>query len=125
MPRKRGIFVFDSLSPSLQRMLPQVDAGVDLAMDFMRDHAETYARENAPWTDRTGNARNGLFVVHEKEPMVIHRLITYHTMSYGLWLEVRWSGRYAIIGPTMFHTAPLLAVTLAESVKRAIDLLGG
>lgn len=124
MPRKRGVFDFDTLTPSLKRMLPAVDAGVDLAMEFIRPIGENFARSNAPWTDRTGNARNGLFVEHQREPMVIHRLITYHTMPYGLWLEVRWSGRYAIIGPTMFHIAPQLAIALAESVKRAIDLLG-
>jgi hypothetical protein len=125
MARKRGIFDFDSLSPNLKRLLPQVDAGVDLAFDFMRDYAEGYARTNAPWVDRTGNARNGLFVNHEKTPMVFHRLVVYHTMPYGIWLEIRWSGRYAIIGPTMFNVAPQLAIVLAESVKRSIDLLGG
>lgn len=122
---RRGVFKFDSLTPSLQRMLPAIDAGVDLAFDFMRDQAESYARTNAPWVDRTGNARNGLFAVHNKIPMVEHHLIVYHTMPYGLWLEVRWSGRYAIIGPTMFHVSPQLAVTVTESVRRAIDLLGG
>jgi hypothetical protein len=124
MPRKRGIFDFDSLTPGLKRLLPQVDAGVDLAFDYIRPRAETFARQNAPWVDRTGNARNGLFVAHEKEPMVIHKLITYHTMPYGLWLEVRWSGRYAIIGPTMLAMSPQLAIVLAESIKRAIDILG-
>lgn len=121
---RRGVFNFDSLTPGLKRLLPQVDAGVDLAFDFMCDKAENYARTNAPWTDRTGNARNGLFAAHTKIPMVEHRLIVYHTMPYGLWLEVRWSGRYAIIGPTMLHIAPQLALVTAETVKRAVDLLG-
>lgn len=124
MARKRGIFDFDSLTPNLKRLLPQVDAGVDLAFDFMRDHAEGFARTNAPWVDRTSNARNGLFVAHQKTPMVFHRLVVYHTMPYGIWLEIRWSGRYAIIGPTMLHTAPQLAIVLAETIKRSIDLLG-
>jgi hypothetical protein len=122
--RTKAVFDFNTLSPSLKRLLPQVDAGVDLAFGHMRDHAESYARANAPWVDRTGNARNGLFAAHEKTPMVEHRLIVYHTMPYGLWLEVRWSGRYAIIGPTMLHVSPLLAITTAEAVKRAVDLLG-
>lgn len=127
VPRKKhtkAVFDFDSLSPGLKRLLPQVDAGVDLAFDHMKDQAETFARTNAPWVDRTGNARNGLFAVHNKTPMVEHRLVIYHTMPYGLWLEIRWSGRYAIIGPTMFHVSPLLAITTAEAVKRAIDILG-
>lgn len=121
---RRGVFKFDTLTPNLKRLLPAIDAGVDLAFDFMRDHAETYARTNAPWVDRTGNARAGLFAAHNKVPMVEHRLIVYHTMPYGLWLEVRWSGRYAIIGPTMFHIAPQLAVTVAEAADRAVKVLG-
>lgn len=124
MALRRGIFDYDSLTPALKRLLPVIDSGVDLAFDFMKPRAESYARTNAPWTDRTGNARNGLFATHEKVPMVVHRLITYHTMPYGLWLEVRWSGRYAIIGPTMFHTAPELAVVTAETINRAIRIMG-
>jgi len=125
MPSRRGVFDFDTLTPALKRLLPVIDSGVDLAFDAVQPMAESYARENAPWTDRTSNARNGLFATHDKVPMVVHRLIVYHTMPYGLWLEVRWSGRYAIIGPTLFHTAPQLAVITAESVRRAVQLLGG
>lgn len=121
---RRGTFVFDSLSPNLKRLLPQVDAGVDLAFDYFKTYSESWARTNAPWTDRTGNARNGLFASHEKIPMVEHRLVIYHTMPYGLWLEVRWSGRYAIIGPTMFHVSPLMGVGVAEAVNRAVRILG-
>lgn len=117
---RRGVFKFDTLTPSLKRLLPKVDAGVDLAFDTMQPEAESYARINAPWTDNTGNARNGLFVEHQSEPMVVHRLVIYHTMPYGFWLEVRWSGRYAIIGPTMLHIAPDLAARVAGSVNRAI-----
>lgn len=119
---KRGVFDFDSLTPGLKALLPKVDAGVDLAFDMMEAAAASYARANAPWTDRTGNARQGLKAKHEKTPMVEHALIIYHSMPYGIWLEVRWSGRYAIIGPTMFHIAPLLAVAVTEAVNRAVKL---
>lgn len=122
---RKGVFQFDSLTPHLKQMLPAVDAGVDLAFDAMVPRAENHARSNAPWTDRTGNARNGLRAAHEKEPMVVHKLIVYHSMPYGIWLEVRWSGRYAIIGPTMAAIAPELAVLVAESVSRSISLMGG
>jgi len=119
MPRK-GVFRFDTLTPSLKALLPKVDAGVDLAFDAMEATATSYARANAPWHDNTGNARNGLFATHRAEPMVLHQLITYHTMPYGVWLEVRFSGKYAIIGPTMFHIAPLLAANVAAAVNRSI-----
>lgn len=117
---RRGVFTFDSLTPNMQRLLPRVDAAVDLVFDRNAAVAETYARTNAPWTDRTGNARAGLFAEHESEPMVLHRLTIYGTMPYTYWLEVRWSGKYAIIGPTMLHVAPLLAAEVAAAVRRAI-----
>lgn len=117
----RGRFDFDTLTPSLKRLLPRIDAAVDIVFDRQEAVAETYARTNASWTDRTGNARAGLFAQHDAEPMVVHRLTIYGTMPYTFWLEVRWSGKYAIIGPTMLHVAPLLSAELAAAVKRAID----
>lgn len=117
---RRGVFTFDSLTPNLKALLPRVDAAVDIVFDYFEAQASSYARENAPWVDRTGNARNGLAAKHVATPMVEHVLVIYHTMPYGIWLEVRWSGRYAIIGPTMVHIAPLLATTLASAVSRAI-----
>lgn len=122
---KRGVFDFDTLSPALKRLLPVIDAAVDVTFDYLAPRAASQMRENAPWTDRTGNARNGLMAVHEKTPMVVHRLVLFHSMPYGIWLEVRWSGRYAIIGPTMFDMAPDVALTLGAAVQRAIKLMEG
>jgi len=30
-----------------------------------------------------------------------HSIWIFHTVPYGIWLEVRWEGRYAIISPTL------------------------
>lgn len=119
---RKGVFDFDTLTPSLQRLLPKIDAAVDLVFDRYEPESETYMRTHAPWKDNTGNARNGLFAKHDAEPMVEHRLTLYHTMPYGYWLEVRWSGKYAIIGPTMLELAPNLAGDLAAAIKRAVAL---
>jgi len=117
---RKGTFVFDSLTPRLKELLPRVDAAVDLVFDNYEAVAETYARTNAPWTDRTGNARNGLFAQHDAENMVRHELTVYGTMPYTFWLEVRWSGKYAIIGPTLVEIAPRLAADIAAAVNRAV-----
>ena len=116
---KRGVFDFDTLTPSLQSLLPRIDAGVDLAFDAAEASSQSAMRANAPWHDNTGNARAGLNTVHEKEPMVEHTLILYHSVSYGVWLEVRFSGRYAIIGPTMFQTAQELSINIANAIHRS------
>jgi hypothetical protein len=118
-------FDFDSLSPRLKVLLPKIDAGVSIAFKATEARAESFARQNAPWTDRTGNARNGLFAKHDSVPMVEHRLTVYHTMPYGYWLELRWSGRYAIIGPTIINTAPELAQMVTAVVSREIRSMGG
>lgn len=121
MARKKGVFDFDSLSPELQQLLPRIDAAVDIVFDSYEAVAETYARGNAPWTDRTGNARAGLFAKHDSEEMVVHRLTVYGSMPYTYWLELRHSGRYAIIGPTMVHIAPQLAADIAGAIRRAVE----
>lgn len=59
------------------------------------------ARTNASWTDRTGNARQGLFAKAQSGQRGGHSIVLYHTMPYGIWLEVRWAGKYAIIAPTI------------------------
>lgn len=118
---KRGIFEFDSLSPRLKTLLPRVDAAVNLAFEAMEPRAESIMRSNARWTDQTGNARNGLTATHEAEPLVRHTLVLYHRMPYGVWLEIRWAGRYAIIGPTMYEIGPELASMVTAAVNRAVQ----
>lgn len=69
---------------------------------------EEYARQNAPWTDRTGNARQTLHAWSDELANDIVELWIGHGMEYGLWLEVRWGGRYAIVWPTIEqHLAPV------------------
>lgn len=118
------VFDFDSLTPNLKRLLPAVDAAVDVVFDLQQSVFENHMRSGASWTDRTGNARGGLFAKHESQPMVKHQLIVYGAMPYSIWLEVRWSGKYAIIGPTMLQLAPQMSADIAAAVNRAIARLG-
>lgn len=115
---RRAFISFDDLSPALRELFPKIDAAVDLVFDVAEARAETEMRTNAPWRDRTGNARAGLMATHNKEPMQYHELVLYHSMPYGIWLEVRWSGRYAIIGPTMFRLGQELAQDVAAGINR-------
>lgn len=76
--------------------------------DILRDAAgavRDYAQANAPWNDRSGLARSGLDTdVYEESGTV--NLVLFHTVDYGLWLEVIQSGRFAIIMPTLEALAP-------------------
>lgn len=83
-----------------------IEDGAHRIAQFWSPQIENYMRQNAPWTDRTGNARQSLFsdverIVHE---MVV--IIMDHGMEYGLWLEIRNAGRYAIVTPALDIFAP-------------------
>lgn len=57
-------------------------------------------KQNAPWTDRTSAARNGLHTITMLGGSQ-HIIIYSHAVHYGIWLEVKFSGRDAVILPTM------------------------
>jgi len=61
---------------------------------------ENYMKQQAPWTDRTGNARQGMFTEVEYKPGQHVRLHLDHTMWYGKYLEFHHAGRFAIVLPT-------------------------
>ena len=58
----RVVWVEDSLTPGLREFGPKLNRQVGAVMKKNAPKVQNYARSNAPWTDRTGNARNGLFV---------------------------------------------------------------
>jgi hypothetical protein len=60
---------------------------------------QNYARSTARWQNHTGNARAGLnggFVWDNKNAIVFIA----HSMSYGVFLELCNSGKYAILEET-------------------------
>jgi len=85
---------------------------------------ETHAKKNAPWTDRTANARQALRAYLDEDvpetfnaedaveypsPEQIADIIVIvlsHGMEYGEKLENSWAGAYSIIGPTLEALLP-------------------
>jgi hypothetical protein len=63
------------------------------------------AQSDAVWTDRTANARQGLTAEVIDRGDVIE-ICLFHTMEYGIWLEVANDGTYAIIMKTVDRMAP-------------------
>jgi len=62
--------------------------------------AEQYAKENRPWTDRTGDARRLLKgAVIDGDGFIGIRLM--HRVEYGKRLETANDGKYAILKPTI------------------------
>lgn len=67
---------------------------------WMAPQIENWMKDEAPWTDRTGNARQSLWtsVVPYNNRIEIELS---HGVYYGIYLELSNSGLFAIIGPAL------------------------
>lgn len=99
--RKSGIrWRSDTLTPTLARFTITANIAVNAAARDLAKEIEEYMKQHAPWEDRSGDAREGLYAQVENHgfKVLIH---LGHGVEYGLWLEVRWNGVYSIIVPTL------------------------
>ena len=71
------------------------------AMEDTAQLLEDYAKANAPWNDRTGNARRGLKGEFKRLSATEFQVELSHSVHYGVFLEFGFGGRYAIIEPTL------------------------
>lgn len=88
----------------IQRNIAKLDEKTQLALraafGFQAARSTAWMKTNAPWTDRTSAARNGLHAVSSHSGSRFELLLS-HAVSYGIWLEVANSGRYQIILPAL------------------------
>lgn len=118
MANKAGIHITsDTLTPGLIAFPPKLNAAVAAVMQYHESTVQDAARDGAPWTDRTSNARNGLFA-RAYSTLRSHGIVLYHTMPYGIWLEVRWGGKYRIIVPTIQRQGVVVMNTLRGLLGR-------
>jgi hypothetical protein len=80
-----------------------LEASVDRLLWSFAPRIEGDAKINASWTDRTANARQTLASFVYKPGANRRALVLKQHMSYGLWLELRWQGKYAIVLRTLQH----------------------
>lgn len=70
------------------------------------EELEYYMKENAPWNDRTGNARRGLNAKVEHPKDNYYRIALKHGVIYGKYLENAMEKRFAILEPTVRLKGP-------------------
>lgn len=80
-------------------------AAIGLYADTAAKKMEGEAKINAPWTDRTGNARNS--IQGDFDWQSNKAVITLSgNMDYSVWLELAHEKKYAILKPTIDKNAP-------------------
>ena|SRR5688572_29727871 len=111
--RVRAKIKKDSLTPGIRQFDDKIQEALLTLLDYWGLKGTSEMRVGARWTDRTTNARNALDYRVNRRGSDFS--ITYYGgMHYNIWLEIRWSGKYAIIGPVMISVAPRLRAMLAD-----------
>lgn len=107
----------DAVFPQMAANYTQAifQSGRQVAYD-QAEAMENYAKANAPWTDRTGDARERLHATVE-ETGPIGTIVLAHGVDYGLWLEIANGGRYAIIAPTIDVYGPIVMRSLQNMIN--------
>lgn len=108
---------FDEMYRAYTRTLFTTGARV---MQARADEMTAWARSNAPWTDRTGEARRTLHTIVEHNPQVLGTIILRHGADHGLWLEIAYGGRWAIIAPAIDHWGPIIMKDIQKMMNLGI-----
>jgi hypothetical protein len=89
----------------------RVIGAIHALMDSYAPRIEAWMKENAPWTDRTGNLRQSLyaFVEQHRDELV---LAFDYGLEYGVYLEYGNFGAYGIIGRALDHFWPSFVADL-------------
>lgn len=87
--------------------------------DKLAKDIQTYAKDNAPWQDQSGDARDLLLAEVQQTRSDEYAIILSHGVEYGLYLENRNGGEFAIIVPTMQRFASELGTRMfGPGIKR-------
>lgn len=89
---------------TLRKLPAEIDRQALEAMRKLSEDMEKYAKPNAPWRDRTGDARKllkGYYGAYNQGKGKRYYAAIKHGVPYGIWLEVRFSGRWGIVWRTL------------------------
>lgn len=132
--RGRVHIYYNPLPGNLTEYGAKLFAGLQATMQWGADRCESYGRAHAPWTDQTGNARNGLKAVTYSNSRsagtrgangrflkagVVFGIIFFHSVPYGIYLETRFNGKYRIIVPTIQKVGPEV-IEAADGIAGAL-----
>lgn len=101
----------DVLADRINQIVVNLPEAVREVLDEVGKEMTAWAKQNAPWKDVTGMARNGL--TYEVTGSADAFVLTFgHTVTYGKFLELAHSGRFAIIASAIQMHLPALEAKL-------------
>lgn len=105
MASKGGLnWTSDTLTANFDNASDRAFQYLKRTTEYYSLRSETFAKSNARWTDRTGNARgslSGTYTANIGSSSAVFEITISHGMPYGIWLELRYNGKFAIINKTV------------------------
>jgi hypothetical protein len=114
---------------------PHYNEHLDKMCDEAAVEGAVYMKTHARWEDNTGNrkdrvpgaARAGLAAMHSNDSHLVqfdhtHKEIVFtHGVSYGIWLETKRNGKFAIIMQSVKAAGESFMAKLTDSLSRVAD----
>lgn len=107
------------LRGNLEVLGPKINKYLTVTTDFGATEGVKEMKVKAPWTDRTTNARSGLWTVPRHTGsgpigFAQHEIVFGHSVNYGIWLEIKDpnKGGRPIVMPTTISTGKAVMHTL-------------
>lgn len=112
-------FNFDSkkLISRLEDIEDRADTAILMYAETAGKKLQSYARDNAKWTDRTGDARKRLNSSVERKSK-LYRIKLAHGVDYGIWLELAHEKRFSIIQPSITLLSPEIIEGLTNLLNK-------
>lgn len=106
--------------PLYAQRAEQIEAEIVALANQLTDDITEYMKQNAPWTDRTGDARANLYsVVQHAARRTVSILLSHGSLiPYGVYLEVLHAGRFAIIAPSVDVWGPQMLQGVQAILRR-------
>lgn len=92
-----------TIEARIKTIPPRLDQLIAITVANGAQKGQAMLKANAPWTDRTGMARTGLSSTYYRGTGQ-HTIVMAHAVHYGIWLEIKNSGEYQVIMPTVRET---------------------
>lgn len=102
---------------NMMRVRDDAEIAIQMKAKEGADLFQNYAKQNRPWTDRTGRARQGLtgYVETERDGV---KIVIAHGVDYGVSLENEHEQRYAICWPTVQAMSQRVLASLNGLIER-------
>lgn len=88
---------FAQVAANMMKWAAEKKAGIEAVSRVGASTIQNYARREARWINRTGNARAGLNAGNFWQSPEVMIIFLAHAVSYGVYLELCNDGAYAIL----------------------------